>query len=156
MRRLRRWLPWVALGVVLVVALAIGSVGHHGSTDMQSRVRAIASDIRCPVCSGQSAADSQAPESQALRSIIQQRLQQGQSAGEIKAYIVSLYGEGILLRPETHGLGLLVWVLPVVAFAAAAGGLVYALGRKRRRPHMTPTDDDRSLVEEALRARPEA
>ena len=151
MKRWRRWVPWLALVVVLVVALVIGSSGGHGTPDMQSRVRAIAQDIRCPVCSGQSAADSQAPESQALRNIIQQRLQEGQSGGQIKAYIVSLYGEGILLRPETHGVGLLVWVLPIVAFVAAAGGLGYALSRNRRRPHAVPSDDDRALVEEALR-----
>jgi cytochrome c-type biogenesis protein CcmH len=148
---IRRWLPWAALAVVLVTALVIGSIGHHGSTDLQSRVRAIASDIRCPVCSGQSAADSQAPESQEIRAIIQQRLQQGEGAGPIKAYIVSRYGEGILLRPETHGVGLLVWALPVVVFVAAAGGLVFALSRNRRRPHPTPTDDDRAIVEKALR-----
>jgi cytochrome c-type biogenesis protein CcmH len=146
----RRWLPWLALVVVLVVALVVGSTGHHAATDMDGRVRAIAADIRCPVCSGQSAADSQAPESQEIRAIIRQRLQEGQNAGQVKAYIVSRYGEGILLRPETHGVALLVWLLPVVAFVAAAGGLVLAL-RRRRRVHVAPTDEDRALVEEALR-----
>jgi cytochrome c-type biogenesis protein CcmH len=151
-RALRRWLPWLALVIVLVVALVVGSIGHHRATDLDSRVRAIAADIRCPVCSGQSAADSQAPESQEIRAIIRQRLQEGQTAGQIKAYVVSRYGEGILLRPETHGVALLVWALPVVAFVAAAGGMAYALSRRRRRAHVAPTDEDRALVEEALRA----
>lgn len=148
---IRRWLPWAALVVILVSALVVGSMGHHGATDMQSRVRAIASDIRCPVCSGQSAADSQAPESQEIRALIQQRLEQGQNAGQIKAFIISRYGEGILLRPETRGVGLLVWALPIAAFVAAGAGLAYTLNRNRRRPHPVPTDDDRALVEEALR-----
>jgi cytochrome c-type biogenesis protein CcmH len=150
-RRVRRWLPWLALVVVLVVALAIGASGRRAATDLDSRTRAIAEDIRCPICSGQSAADSEAPASQEIRAIIRQRLHEGEHAGQIKAYLVSRYGEGILLRPETHGVGLLVWALPIVAFVVAGGGLVYAISRRRSRPHVTPTDDDRALVEEALR-----
>jgi cytochrome c-type biogenesis protein CcmH len=148
---LRRWLPWLALALVLVVALAIGSTGRHQANDLTSRTLRIASGIRCPTCSGQSAADSDAQASQEIRAIISQRLQQGQSASQIEAYLVSRYGARILLRPQTHGLSLVVWVLPLVAGAAGVAGLALAFARWRARPAVVVSDEDRRLVDEALK-----
>ena len=148
--KLRRWRPWLGLAVVLTVVLAVGWNGGHGATDLEGRTRRIASDIRCPTCSGQSAADSDAPTSQEIRVLIRQRLQQGQSTGQIKAYLVSRYGPRILLRPATHGISLVVWVLPGVAVAAAAAGLFLAFRRGRSRPVLTLSDEDRRLVQQAV------
>ncbi len=147
---LRRWLPWLALAVVLVGVLAVGRSGGHGATSLDGRTRRIAADIRCPTCSGQSAADSDAPTSQEIRALIRERLQQRQSTAQIKAYLVSKYGPRILLRPATHGVSLIVWVLPVVAVAAAAAGLGFTFRRRRSRPSLHASDDDRRLVEQAL------
>jgi cytochrome c-type biogenesis protein CcmH len=145
----RRW-PWLALALVLAGVLAVGWNGGHGPTTLDSRTRRIAADIRCPTCSGQSAADSDAPTSQEIRALIRERLQQGQSTGQIKAYLVSKYGPRILLRPATHGVSLIVWVLPVVAVAAAAAGLGLTFWRRRAPPSLPPSDEDRQLVEQAL------
>jgi cytochrome c-type biogenesis protein CcmH/NrfF len=42
------------------------------------------------------------------------------------------FGEDILLRPKSSGIGGLVWVLPVVGLVAAAGFLGFAFWRWRR------------------------
>ena len=39
-----------------------------------------------------------------------------------------------------------MWGLPVAALVLGAGGLVLALRRWRREPHLHPTDADRELV----------
>ena len=148
---MRRWFPWLAMGVVLAVALVVGSRPDDGPRTTDDRVRSIAAELRCPTCRSQSALDSDAEVSRAMRDEIARRVEAGDSDEEIRAYFVSKFGKDILLRPEGRGLTALVWILPVVAVVAAVAGLVVAFRRWRPRG-VAVSDDDRRLVEEALRS----
>jgi len=121
----------VALAVVLVVALAVGA-RHRSSESLDAHVRRLALQVKCPTCSGQSAADSNAAASEAIRDEIRTRLDQGQSDGEIRAFLVSRFGRDILLKPPASGVSGLVWALPVVVFVAAFAALVVSFRRWRR------------------------
>jgi hypothetical protein len=72
-------------------------------------------------------------------------------SSELRQAYIDKFGPSILLKPESGGLGILVWGLPAAALVLGAGGLVLALRRWRREPHLHPTDADRELVH---RARP--
>jgi len=146
----RRWLPLTVLAVVLVAALAIGAGSGGGHTTVADRVQHITSQLRCPVCSGETVADSNAPISKDIRAAVQQRVEAGEPDGRITAYIVGQY-PGTLLKPPTTGVGLIVWLLPVMVFVAAAGGLALAFVRWRSRPGVVVTDEDRALVDRAKR-----
>src|SRR3954471_511936 len=98
---MRKWLPWGALAVVLIVALVAGT-RHHGNESLDAHVRRVASQVKCPQCQGESAADSNAASSQAIREEIRTRIQQGQSDSEIKAFLVSRFGRDILLKPPAN------------------------------------------------------
>jgi cytochrome c-type biogenesis protein CcmH len=95
-------------------------------------VLAVAETIKCPTCRSQSAADSDAPASQAIRAEILRRIDAGDSDDEIRDYFASRYGEQILLTPRSSGAVGLVWILPVVGLVAAAAGLTWAFLRWRR------------------------
>src|SRR3954468_7029493 len=151
-RSMKRWLPWVGLVVVLAIALVVGTSAQHHDPSLDAHVRRVASDVRCPTCEGQSAADSNAAASQAIRDDIRTRIQQGQSDGDIKAFLVSRYGTDILLKPPASGISSLVWVLPVIAFVLAIAGPAVAFRRWRVRSDVTVTPEDRALVEDALRS----
>jgi cytochrome c-type biogenesis protein CcmH len=127
----RKWLPWLALAVIVVVALAVGA-SRNTSDSPAARTTRIAKEVRCPTCRGLSAAESDAKAAEAVRAEIRSRVDQGQSDGEIRAYLASRYGDDILLRPEGTGVTGLVWALPVVALVAGAGGLVLAFRRWSR------------------------
>lgn len=146
-----RRLSWIALAVVLAGVLFIGSRGDGGPPTDEQRAHKIASSIRCPTCRSQSAADSDAPSSQAVRDEVLRRVKLGQTEGQIRAFLVSKYGEQIVLDPPKSGVSGLVWTLPVVAVAAAVIGLTVAFRRWRPQTRRTATDEDRALVEEALR-----
>lgn len=151
-RRLWRWGPWVAIVAAVVVILAIGAERHSHAT-LDERVQTIAGQYRCPSCNGESAADSNTPTSIEIRNLIKTDLQQGKTTGQIRAELVSDYGPTILESPQKQGLTLLVWVLPVVGIAVAAGGLGLAFRRWGRRLSAgggAPTDADRRLVAEVL------
>ncbi len=146
-----RWASWLAMAVVLVVALSVGVAGQRGPRTEDERVLAVASTVRCPTCRGLSAAESDAKAAQAVREEIRSRLREGRSPDSIRAYLVSRYGQDVLLEPAGRGVAGLVWVLPVVAAAAAAGGLALVFGRWRRAgAAAVPTDDDRRMVADAL------
>ena len=143
-------LSWVVMAVVIVVALAIGALGERAPKTEAERVRAVASGVRCPTCQGLSAAESDAIAAQAVRDAIRDGIRSGQSDAEIRAFLVSRYGDDVLLKPRATGIASLVWLLPVAAFIVAAGGLVAVFRRWRRERPLVPTDDDRALVAQAL------
>jgi cytochrome c-type biogenesis protein CcmH len=130
--RLWRWAPWMVLVAVVAALLAIGS--HRSShPTLDARVMHIANEVRCPVCNGETAAQSSAPASVQIRTEIRQELEAGQTSNQILAGLVRAYGSGILEKPQSTGVGLIVWVAPVVATVLAAAVLVFAFIRWRRR-----------------------
>jgi cytochrome c-type biogenesis protein CcmH len=145
-----RWIPWVLLGAVAVGILVVGTHRDRGHPTVAAETLHIAAMVRCPVCEGQSAAQSDAPASVQIRAQIQRELQAGEHQGQILAGLVAAYGPGILEQPEARGVDLIVWVVPVIAVVLAIAGLALAFARWRARPSLTVSDDDRALVEAAL------
>jgi cytochrome c-type biogenesis protein CcmH len=137
--------------VIAVVVLAVGTHRSGGRPTVAAQTMHIAALVRCPVCEGQSAAQSDAPASVQIRAQIQRELDAGEHQGQILAGLVDAYGPGILEQPEASGIDLVVWVVPVVAVVAAVAGLALAFARWRpRRASVTVSDADRALVEAAL------
>ena len=147
-----RRLSWMLLTVVLVGALAYGARGDSGPPTEEQRVRRITSVVRCPTCQGRSVAQSDAPAARSIDDEVRRRVQAGESDRQIKDYLVSRYGQDIILQPEAEGVGLLVWALPLLGGAAAIAGLVVVLRGRRVRPGRKVSAADQALVEEALRS----
>jgi cytochrome c-type biogenesis protein CcmH len=143
---LRRWGAWIALAVVVAVALTV-VLWPNGSESPAARAHDLETQLKCPECQGLSVADSQAPTSRAIRADIKRRIKAGQSDETIRQAYVSTYGPEILLTPEDSGVSLLVWILPVVVLALGATGIVFALRRNRGQPHLHATEADQQLVE---------
>jgi len=143
-----RWGPYVLLGVVLVVALAIGA-SRQPKKNLSERTQAIAATIKCPQCTDESMATSNAPTSVAGRAEIARRLQAGQSSAEIRAFFASRYGDSVLLTPKGSGFDALIWILPVIVLVVGFAGLTAAFVRWRRLAPAAPTAGDRELVDEA-------
>lgn len=150
-----RWMPWALLAAVAISALAIGTHHASGPGTLDARVAHIAGEVRCPVCEGQSAAQSQAAASVQIRDQIRQELTAGESESQILSGLVRAYGPSILEKPQANGVGLVVWVVPVLAVLAGIGGLAIAFQRWRARLAVTPdgpSEADRRLVDDALRS----
>ncbi|MEA3075642.1 MAG: cytochrome c-type biosis protein CcmH [Actinomycetota bacterium] len=137
--------------VVLALSLAVGASGSRSPRTEADRVNAIASEVRCPTCRSLSAAESDAKAAGAVKEEIRTRLRAGQSDAEIRGYLASRYGKDILLRPDATGLAGLVWSIPVALLLVALAGL-FAAFRRWRGVVPPPTDEERALVEEALRS----
>jgi cytochrome c-type biogenesis protein CcmH len=137
------------LGAVLVVVLVSVTVGSRPSQSPSARAARLASELRCPQCESEAVADSQSPSAVAIRQDIARRIAAGESDSEIRAAYVSIYTEWILLSPQSHGIGLIVWGLPVAALVLGGGGLVLALRRWSREPRLAASAADEELVAQA-------
>jgi len=146
-----KWTLWVLLLAVLVVALAVGAHRPGPPPDAAQRAAAIDAELRCPSCDGISVANSSAATAVAIRSVVAERVKQGVSTTQIVSFLESRYGEGILLEPPKSGGTAAVWVLPVlgVVFAGCALGVVF--WRRSRVGRVIVSEEDRVLVEDALR-----
>lgn len=148
----RRWLSWAGVAALVALALVVGT-RQDPPSGAEERAEALAAGLRCPVCQGLSVADSDSETARSIRDDIGERIDAGQTDGEIRQAYVDRYGEWILLRPRGGGIGTLVWFLPAAATAAAAAGLVVGARRWRRYWRRTATDQDRRLVARALAGR---
>ncbi|HEX6939569.1 MAG TPA: cytochrome c-type biogenesis protein [Longimicrobiales bacterium] len=107
---------------------------------LEARTRAVASQLRCPVCQGMSIEDSPTELARDMRAVVREQLASGRSPEEVKAYFVSKYGEWILLEPEPHGLNLAVYLLPVLALAVGTGVVVRSVRRWTRAAATEPPE----------------
>ena len=146
-----RWLPWALLGLVLVVALAVGATPKKQPT-LDERTRAVAATMRCPECTDKSMAASDAPTSIASRNEIRRQLEAGKSPNEIRGWFEARYGATILLTPQRSGIEGLIWAVPVIAFVIASAVLAAVFARWRRTSQHELSDDDRQLVDQARTA----
>jgi len=102
----KRRIPGVILSVLGIaycgwlLGLALAQpAANTPPPDFPPQVFEIARELRCPVCQGESVAESNAGISQEMRRIIAEQLAQGKNKEQIKAYFVSRYGPWILYEP---------------------------------------------------------
>lgn len=110
----------VAAAVVLIVAVVPARAGPS----LEDRVHAIASELMCPVCGGQTVAESSSQLAGQMRDVIRERLQAGQSRDEIIAYFVGQFGDGVLAAPPARGSALVLWLAPPLALLAGLAILI--------------------------------
>jgi cytochrome c-type biogenesis protein CcmH len=149
-RSLRKWLPLVALVAVAVVALVIGTRPHHKPATLEQRTMSIAGLVRCPVCSGETAAQSDTLQSIQVQQQIHQDLQAGQSRSQILSELEASYGSSILEKPPVKGANVLLWFLPGIAVLIAIAGLILVFRRWRLARVAGASDEDVRLVGGAL------
>ena len=154
--RQKKWL-WAVmlLLVVVVIGFAARPTPRTGTGDQ--RRFALATQLKCLQCVGESVGASQAPLAVKFREEIDRQMRQGRTDDEILNYFAQRYGRQVLETPPSTGVGALVWVVPVLA---AAGALLLLAGTFRRwqqeRAAVAPTAEDSELVATALRERHEA
>jgi cytochrome c-type biogenesis protein CcmH len=132
-----RWLRLVLL--VVLAALAAPSFAVQPDELMKDpalevRARALSAELRCMVCQNQSIDYSDAPLARDIRILIRQRIAEGESNDAVRSYLVSRYGDFILLKPPFKLETLLLWLSAPLTLAA---GLVAAWLARRRAPVAT-------------------
>jgi cytochrome c-type biogenesis protein CcmH len=146
---MKKQTPWVALAVVVIAAIVILVVRSRPDNSPAARAARLEHQLACPVCEGQSVAESNASESRQIRADIPVRIREGQSDAEIRAAYVRVWGDRVLLTPSNSGLGIIVWAIPILVIVLGGAFIVLALRRWSRTPRLVVTDDDEDIVRRA-------
>lgn len=113
------------------VALAVQPGEMLPDPALEARARGLSQQLRCMVCQNQSIDDSDATLARDLRVLVRERLTAGDSDPQVIDYLVSRYGEFVLLKPRFSWRTALLWIAPAAILLAGTFGVYFALRRRR-------------------------
>jgi len=93
--------------VVAVVAALLALAAPAAASERHPTLAELENQIMCPVCVGETLAQSGSPAAHQLKVRIQHLIAQGKTRSEIKRELVADYGTRILAAPPRHGFDLL-------------------------------------------------
>jgi cytochrome c-type biogenesis protein CcmH len=149
---MRRLLLAAVFLVAACPAFAVNPDEVLADPALETRARALSSQLRCMVCQNQSIDDSNAELARDLRLLVRERLANGDSDEAVIDYVVSRYGEFVLLNPRLRGETLLLWGAPIVLFVAGATAMVLFVRKRGGKPTGTPLSEvEKADLEQALK-----
>ena len=150
------------LFVLTLVALALAAPAV--ASEQHPTLPELEGQLMCPICEGETLAQSDSAPAQQIKAYIQRRIDQGATRSQIKHELVVMWGQRILAAPPRHGFDLLAWLLPIVGVlgAAAVLGVLAWRWTREREPEPAPQrwslnghplgpDEERRLDEELAR-----
>lgn len=140
-----------ALAMLAGAAIAVTPDEVLSDAALEARARAISSELRCMICQNQSIDDSDAALAKDLRVLVRQRLVAGDTDEQVMDYVVSRYGEFVLLKPRFSWRNAVLWIAPAGLLLA---GVAYILIARRRRSAETGTaltEAERAALDDVLR-----
>jgi cytochrome c-type biogenesis protein CcmH len=149
---MKRALAGLAMALALLFAASAGAVQPNEvlqDETLETRARDLSAQLRCMVCQNQSIDESDAELARDLRVIVRDRLKAGDSDAEVIDYIVSRYGEFVLLKPRFSIRNALLWGTPLILLI---GGSVFAIlsARSRRRTETKLSEEEEAALSRIL------
>jgi cytochrome c-type biogenesis protein CcmH len=127
----------IVLALLASPALADSALppSHYANVQLadpakEREAKALMETLRCVVCQGQSIADSDAEMASDMRALVRQRMDRGESAESIRAWLIGRYGEYITYDPPISEVTAPLWLAPLGLLGV---GLLVARASFRRR-----------------------
>jgi cytochrome c-type biogenesis protein CcmH len=148
------------VAMVMTTAYAVQPDEIMSDAVKEARARDLSRELRCMVCQNQSIDDSEAPLARDLRLLVRERIAAGDSDAQVIDFLVSRYGEFVLLKPRLNSHTWLLWFLTPLTLAA--GGIaLWMQGRRRVRPNaeqdgvsLSLTPDEEAQINRLMAAEP--
>ncbi|RWN59586.1 cytochrome c-type biogenesis protein [Mesorhizobium sp.] len=117
---------------------------------LEARARTLSEELRCMVCQNQSIDESDAELARDLRVLVRQRLVAGDTDRQVIDYIVSRYGEFVLLKPRFSLRNALLWGTPVLLLLAGGIFIVLTARSRRSTPAAMLTAEEKATLDKML------
>ena len=148
------WLASVVSALLLTVTPMSAREAAPLAEDpaVEARLIEISQELRCLVCQNESLASSRAELADDLRREVRELIREEKSDEEIKAFLVSRYGDFVLYRPEVKPLTWVLWFGPFILLLV--GVLVLVRYVRQRRTQVTTTalsDEERRRAQDLLK-----
>lgn len=98
--------------LIILVFSVISSISNDKIYD-------ISNELMCPVCQGQTVAESNSKLALSMREVVKTKLSEGKSKEEILDYFILQYGDTILAKPPVKGFNLILWIVPPISLLVA-------------------------------------
>ncbi|MDR0251877.1 MAG: cytochrome c-type biogenesis protein CcmH [Brucellaceae bacterium] len=110
---------------------------------LEKRARDLSAGLRCMVCQNQSIDDSDADLARDLRMLVRERLVQGDSDEQVLDFLVSRYGEFVLLKPRLEKRTIIRWSFPVLILITGIS-IIWFTRRKAgiSQPQIVPLNEE--------------
>jgi cytochrome c-type biogenesis protein CcmH len=139
----------IFIGSALLILSFLSPVAiaqYHNEEALQKAAKELNDRIMCPICPGQTIAQSSNETSAQMRNLVLKKLRSGETKEEILQYFESRYGERAMAKPHKKGLNLMLWFLPFILVALLLIGIYYLIhhwSKKGREETVTEIDDAR-------------
>ena len=142
-----RWRLALLALVVAAPAFAVQPGELLGDPSLEARARALSAQLRCLVCQNESIDDSDASLAKDIRLLIRERIVKGESNAAIRDFLVSRYGDFILLKPPFKASTLLLWLSTPLTLALG-GWAIWAASRRRSPPVAALSEEEERRLRE--------
>ncbi|TGP95597.1 MULTISPECIES: cytochrome c-type biogenesis protein [unclassified Mesorhizobium] len=143
--------------IVLLLALLFAGTAMAVKPDemladpaLEARARALSEGLRCMVCQNQSIDESDADLARDLRILVRQRLVAGDTDQQVMDYVVSRYGEFVLLKPRFDLRNALLWGTPVLLLLVGGGFIVLTARSRRTQATKSLSADEQAALDTIL------
>lgn len=116
--------------IVLVSVLVYANNLYCDDQQKRAKFKEIATQLRCPTCKGQGLLESEAPFANSMKELIYQKIEKGLDKKSILKYFKDRYGVWILRSPPKRGIGLFIWIIPILVIVVAMGLFIFLLFSK--------------------------
>ena len=139
-----------------VLLSAYGCTTQQQTQSLDEQAQEIYRSLMCPICPGQTIDQSSSELSVQMRSLVREKLEQGETREEILQFFVERYGETVLAAPVKSGFNLIVWLAPILGILT--GGIMlwviirrWVRGKDKSSTELLPTTPDDSHDEKYRR-----
>ncbi len=73
-------------------------------------------NLRCVVCQGQTIYESNSDFAVDLKKLVEKKLNNGETEQQIYSYLISRYGDWIVMTPKFNLSNVLLWIIPIGVF----------------------------------------
>ena len=114
--------------ILIAYSLLLSSV-YALNIDQEERANNLFKETRCLVCEGQNIYESNSDSAEDMKKLISEMIIDGNSDNEIKSFLVSRYGDWIIMTPPINQSTYFLWFSPIIILLI---GVVFILRKFKK------------------------
>lgn len=114
--------------ILIAYSLLLSSV-YALNVDQEERANNLFKETRCLVCEGQNIYESNSDSAEDMKKLISEMIIDGNSDNEIKSFLVSRYGDWIIMTPPINQSTYFLWFSPIIILLI---GIVFILRKFKK------------------------
>ena len=114
--------------ILIAYSLLLSSV-YALNVNQEERANNLFKETRCLVCEGQNIYESNSDSAEDMKELISEMIIDGNSDNEIKSFLVSRYGDWIIMTPPINQSTYFLWFSPIIILLI---GIVFILRKFKK------------------------